>query len=555
MPLFSSVGTVVSPRHRSLVKDEEEGEYREEELVAWGDRFGPLFSDEQVALAANLVDPSSGKRTNLKEKDSLWTALQSIMPPDSELPPPRNRGKFPLHVLAGASDWNCALSNAYVFSQESSEYRHREGERFKNACKSVKDRMGRHVSSLMKRRPDPPLGASRPLLRLGARRLRRGGRGELPPRAGRVVDERSIEELVQMQAARSLERRDALRGTVGYDEGQEEKLRASREARERSLEAAKERSALLAAESVVHRRKIITAPPGKLHLTIAFRENWSSGRRGLGSAAVVKEVLPDCPFRGRIRVGDIIRRIDGRTVSSPDDLAQGSDQKRKLVVLSDRKKLGRRSGTKKRKRSTRGGGGEETEGSDGGGPSDDNDDGDSTDEEEEKMRAEGGNPRFDIEDSTSADQLRRHARYLEDIIRPMNDDLRRIQDRMEYLSSRCSVEGCSNKKTRPEDPEGVCYKHGGKKRKKRPACEVEGCTCVALHQGRCMRHLAEDKPDWYFCSVEGCQNKKQRAGLCTRHGAPLPKCRVEGCSRNIKMRGLCGRHLRQAEGLLDLPTT
>ena len=101
----------------------------------------------------NDVNDKVGKKTNLRNKDSCWMALISIVPPGANVPAKKEQIKIPNHVIAGAPNESKALSNIFVFIQESKESRQRESLNFSKASPASKKKWGNKINSLTKRRP------------------------------------------------------------------------------------------------------------------------------------------------------------------------------------------------------------------------------------------------------------------------------------------------------------------------------------------------------------------------------------------------------------------
>ena len=218
---------VLCNRHRiNLTPDDEVVFARIDDSVSdasadpepWGDRFGPMFTPEQVIKAANLVDENTGKRTNLKNRESTWREMCSIFPPGT-VPPAKDWKQIPNHVIAGASNWSDAFSNIFAFTQESEEFRRRESERYSRQSKKVKDCLARMLDGLMQRRPTrkedllPP--GQRPPFDLQVQPPSLPPL--LPPRPpSQRVQQQINEQMEEVQARHSEERQEALRQLVGY---------------------------------------------------------------------------------------------------------------------------------------------------------------------------------------------------------------------------------------------------------------------------------------------------------------------------------------------------
>ena len=75
--------------------------------------------------------------------------------------------------------------------------------------------------------------------------------------------------------------------------------------------------------------RFITVAPGKLGVIISCKDSHFE------YGAIIKAILPTCPFKGEVKVGQHIIYIDGKRVVTNDDLLRGSDKVRRLGIISN----------------------------------------------------------------------------------------------------------------------------------------------------------------------------------------------------------------------------
>ena len=75
----------------------------------WGDWFGPIVNSKQVTAFSNYINTEEDgrKKTNLRNKDSCWMALISIVLPCPDILTKQGQIKIPNHAIAIAdvSSW------------------------------------------------------------------------------------------------------------------------------------------------------------------------------------------------------------------------------------------------------------------------------------------------------------------------------------------------------------------------------------------------------------------------------------------------------------------
>jgi len=77
-----------------------------------------------------------------------------------------------------------------------------------------------------------------------------------------------------------------------------------------------------------HSRRWVQAPPGRLGLAVQFVED--------KEGAEVTAIFDACPFKTKVREGDLIVEIDGKSVAGPEDLSIGTEKYRSIGI--ERKK-------------------------------------------------------------------------------------------------------------------------------------------------------------------------------------------------------------------------
>jgi len=91
------------------------------------------------------------------------------------------------------------------------------------------------------------------------------------------------------------------------------------------------------------------------------------------------------------------------------------------------------------------------------------------------------------------------------------------------------------------------YMSGGRSKRQRVKCSVEGCPNGSAQGGLCVSHGAKVKK----CSLPGCNNYAKKAGLCRAHGPARKKCDHERCTKLAVQGGRCLSHGKGREALRD----